>query len=164
MMCAPVLSNAVLYSSANHPCSSPSSIDDRNMYRLLCVLLQRRECKDFITLYNCSTWAQVKRFQVSTMDAADISWSPDGTCLAVWDSLLTYKVLVYNTEGACQGSYSAYNDALGVRTVTWSPGGDVLAVGSYDQVRVTTAEGDGAHAMNLCVCACQTVSTAPDIY
>ena len=31
------------------------------------------------------------------------------------------------------GDYSAYQDALGVKAVTWSPSGQFLAVGSYDQ-------------------------------
>ena len=30
-------------------------------------------------------------------------------------------------------SYSAYDDALGIKTVRWSPTGQLLAVGSFDQ-------------------------------
>jgi WD40 repeat protein len=68
------------------------------------------------------------------MDAADISYSPDGSCIAVADSCLCYKVLVYGLDGALLGEYSAYGDALGVRKVKWGPDGQLLAVGSYDQV------------------------------
>ncbi len=32
-------------------------------------------------------------------------------------------------------TYSAYQDSLGVKGVSWSPSGDLLALGSYDQVR-----------------------------
>jgi hypothetical protein len=38
------------------------------------------------------------------------------------------------SDGACLGSFSAYDDALGAKAAAWGPGGDVLAVGSYDQV------------------------------
>lgn len=124
------------------------------------------------------------RFQIDTLDAADLAWSPDGAKLAVWDSPLSFKVgaggagalqrhprrqrliaalsqalrahrcgpqavnpahhlrvlppqvLVHDAgDGSLLGSFSAYDDALGVKAVTWAPGGDALAVGSYDQVR-----------------------------
>jgi WD40 repeat protein len=45
------------------------------------------------------------------------------------------RVLLHGPDGGSLGSYSAYTDGLGIRRVEWSPGGDVLAVGSYDQVR-----------------------------
>jgi WD40 repeat protein len=86
-------------------------------------------------LYNSSGWELQARVQLQTMDAADIAWSPDSSKLAVWDSPLTYAVHVLGPDGASLGSYSAYGDGLGVRSVSWSPGGDLLAVGSYDQVR-----------------------------
>lgn len=68
------------------------------------------------------------------MDAADLAWSPDSSKLAVWDSAFTYNVLVLAADGSSLGSYSGYQDGLGIRSVGWSPGGDLLAVGSYDQV------------------------------
>jgi hypothetical protein len=83
------------------------------------------------------------------MDAADIAWSPDSSKLAVWDSPLTYAVHVLGPDGASLGSYSAYGDGLGVRSVSWSPGGDLLAVGSYDQVREVWGVVWG------CVCCCE---------
>lgn len=74
------------------------------------------------------------RIAATTQDLADLAWSPDGSCFAVWDILLTYKLLIYSSSGHCLASYSAYQDALGIRTVQWSPDGQMLAVGSYDQV------------------------------
>jgi hypothetical protein len=44
---------------------------------------------------------------------------------------------VFSGEGRPQGSYEAYNDALlGVRGCSWNASGQLLAVGSYDEVRV----------------------------
>lgn len=33
------------------------------------------------------------------MDAADLCWSPNGSCIAVQDSVLTYKVFVMRPDG-----------------------------------------------------------------
>lgn len=99
-----------------------------------CHSLQRKECKDYVSLYQCSSWQQLKQFQVDTADAADLQWSPDGSTLAVWDTILTYRVFFYTADGAGLGRYAAYNDALGIRQVTWSPAGEFVAVGSFDQV------------------------------
>lgn len=75
------------------------------------------------------------RIATTTQDLADLSWSPNSKCFVVWDILLTYKLLVYDSAGRCLASYSAYKDALGIRTIQWSPDGSLLAVGSYDQVQ-----------------------------
>jgi WD40 repeat protein len=98
------------------------------------VPLQRKDCKDWLALYSTSGWELQTRVQLQTLDAADIAWSPDSSKLAVWDCALTYAVHVLGSDGSSLGSYSAYSDGLGVRSVSWSPGGDLLAVGSYDQV------------------------------
>jgi hypothetical protein len=44
------------------------------------------------------------------------------------------QVLVYSPDGRCLFKYSAYDNALGVKVVMWSPCGQFLGVGSYDQV------------------------------
>ncbi|WIA32488.1 hypothetical protein OEZ86_003307 [Tetradesmus obliquus] len=99
------------------------------------AVLERKDCKDWLALYSTSSgWELQARLQLPTLDAADLSWSPDSSKLAVWDSALTYAVHVLGADGEALGSYSAYGDGLGVRSVGWSPGGDLLAVGSYDQV------------------------------
>lgn len=112
-------------------------------------LPQRKDCKDWISVYSCSStagqpppsstsqqtaWTQRRHFQVTTMDAANIALTPDESLVAVADTCLAYKVLVYGLDGALVGTYSAYGDALGVRCVSWSPDSQLLAVGSYDQV------------------------------
>ena len=74
------------------------------------------------------------RIATTTQDLADLAWSPTSACFVVWDILLTYKLLIYDASGRCLASYSAYQDALGIRTIQWSPDGHLLAIGSYDQV------------------------------
>lgn len=88
-----------------------------------------------MSLVNCSDWSLRQRIAITTADLADLAWSPDSSRFVVWDTLLTYKLAIYTAEGHCLASYSPYQDALGIRTVQWSPDGQRLAVGSYDQVQ-----------------------------
>ncbi|KAF8071311.1 WRAP73 [Scenedesmus sp. PABB004] len=99
------------------------------------AVLERKDCKDWLALYSTAAgWPLQARVALGTLDAADLAWSPDGAKLAVWDSPLAYRVAVHASDGAPLGTYAAYDDGLGVRSVVWAPGSDLLAVGSYDQV------------------------------
>ena len=101
------------------------------------ALAERRDCKDFVTIFNCRDWQVFKNFPVETEDLTGLAWSPDGRVLCIWDSMLFYKVLLYSINGCLIAMYSAYEDALGVKCVRWSPTSQFLAIGSYDQrVRV----------------------------
>ncbi|CAD7696704.1 unnamed protein product [Ostreobium quekettii] len=97
------------------------------------AVAERNNCKDFLTILACSDWKTQVHFQLPTQDLADLCWSPSGDCLAVWDSLLTYRLLVYSSYGDQLANYTPYADALGIKTVHWSPCGQFIAVGSYDE-------------------------------
>ena len=97
------------------------------------ALAERRDCKDHISLFDCSQWQLVRHFPVETSDLAGLSWSPDAKVLCVWDSVLDYKVFLYSLDGRCLSTFSAYDHALGVKCVRWSPTSQFLAIGSFDQ-------------------------------
>ncbi|KAF0980699.1 hypothetical protein FDP41_013182 [Naegleria fowleri] len=97
------------------------------------ALAERRDCKDYISIIVTETWELVKHFPVRTKNLTDIKWSPDGRYLVVWDHPLDYSVTIYSPAGSEISHYSAYNDLLGVKTVKWSPNGQLLAIGSFDQ-------------------------------
>lgn len=97
------------------------------------LLAERRDCKDFCSIFACDNWQLIKHFEVETDNLEGISWSPNGTAFAVWESPLEYKVLVYNVDGQCVNKFQPSKWSLGVKTVGWSPSGQLLAIGSFDQ-------------------------------
>ncbi|KAL1559312.1 WD repeat-containing protein WRAP73 [Salvia divinorum] len=98
------------------------------------AICTRRDCKDYVNLLSCHTWEIMGVFSVDTLDLADIQWSPDDSAIVIWDSILEYKVLIYSPDGRCLSKYQAYESGLGVKSVSWSPCSQFLAVGSYDQM------------------------------
>lgn len=54
--------------------------------------------------------------------------------MAAWEGPLEYGVCLYSADGEYLSRYSAYSGALGIKSVAWSPSGQLLAIGSYDQV------------------------------
>ena len=44
------------------------------------------------------------------------------------------RCVVVTPQGRVCASYSAYEHSLGIKSTAWSPSGDLLALGSYDQV------------------------------
>ncbi|XP_057682364.1 WD repeat-containing protein WRAP73 isoform X2 [Corythoichthys intestinalis] len=97
------------------------------------ALAERRDCKDYVCLFVCDDWHLLRHFETETQDLAGLEWSPNGCVLAVWDSCLEYKVLLYSLDGRLLSTYSAYEWSLGVKCVTWSPSSQFLAIGSYDE-------------------------------
>lgn len=102
------------------------------------ALAESRECKDHVSIFSCSNnWELLHNFKVDTKDLNGIKWSPNGSLLCVWDSCEFYTVMVYGMDGHCFASYSPYKEryefGLGIKTVSWSPTGQFLAIGSYDE-------------------------------
>ncbi|RKP37808.1 WD40-repeat-containing domain protein [Dimargaris cristalligena] len=104
------------------------SSDDRFV-----AILERQESKDAVGVYSTDPWALQKQFTVDAIDIENIAWSPDDRYIAVWDSNVDYKVFIYNPLGILKRTYRAYEDGLGIKSVTWDPFSQFLAVGSYDQ-------------------------------
>ncbi|KAF5917412.1 hypothetical protein HPG69_007006 [Diceros bicornis minor] len=96
------------------------------------ALAERRDCKDYVSIFVCSDWQLLRHFDTDTQDLAGIEWAPNGCVLAVWDTCLEYKVLLYSLDGRPLSAYSAYEWSLGIKSVAWSPSSQFLAVGSYD--------------------------------
>lgn len=102
------------------------------IYRYM-ALAERRDGQDFISIFASNSWELLKHFESSTDDLCGLRWSPDSSVLCVWDNPLNYLVVLYSLDGRCLGKYSAYDYALGVKTLAWSPTCQFLALGSYDE-------------------------------
>ena len=105
----------------------------QNLFFRYMALAERRDCQDFISIFACNSWELVKHFEASTEDLSGIQWSPDSSVLCVWDTPLRYLVLLYSVDGRCLSSFSAYEYALGIKALTWSPSSQFLALGSFDE-------------------------------
>ena len=92
-----------------------------------------RKCRDCVSIFAINSWQLLKLFETDTDDLAGVKWSPDGRVLCVWEHCLWYKILIYTIDGRCLSTFKAYDWALGVKKVAWSPTSQFLAVGSYDQ-------------------------------
>lgn len=68
------------------------------------AIATRRDCKDFVNVLTADTWDLVTQFAVETADLADLHWAPDDGSIAVWDSLLDYKVGFHATPEYVSGS------------------------------------------------------------
>lgn len=96
--------------------------------------MQRSECKDVLTVYDAQSWQVLSRIFTSTQDAADLSWSPDSSCIAVWDNLAYGHLLeVYSPAGKHLASHDKGTHLLGIKSLAWSPSGQLLAIGGHDQ-------------------------------
>uniref|UniRef100_A0A8C3C9Q0 WD repeat-containing protein WRAP73 n=1 Tax=Cairina moschata TaxID=8855 RepID=A0A8C3C9Q0_CAIMO len=97
------------------------------------AVAERRDCKDFVSLFVCSDWQLLRHFDTETQDLFGIEWAPNGCVLAVWDTCLEYKILLYSLDGRLLSTYRAYEWSLGIKSIAWSPSSQFLAIGSYDE-------------------------------
>uniref|UniRef100_A0A4W5N7Q8 WD repeat containing, antisense to TP73 n=1 Tax=Hucho hucho TaxID=62062 RepID=A0A4W5N7Q8_9TELE len=97
------------------------------------ALAERRDCRDYVSVFVCDDWHLLRHFETETQDLAGVEWSPNGCVLAVWDSCLEYKVLLYSLDGRLLSTFSAYEWSLGIKSLAWSPSSQFLAIGSYDE-------------------------------
>ncbi|CAM9735982.1 unnamed protein product, partial [Hapterophycus canaliculatus] len=100
---------------------------------LIMAVATRRDCRDHVKLYNTTTWESLGEFTAETIDLVVVEFSPDGLTLCLQDTSLEYRVLFYSLAGDLVGRLEAYQHALGVKSMAWSPDGTLLSVGSYDQ-------------------------------
>ncbi|KAI9817446.1 MAG: hypothetical protein M1827_001056 [Pycnora praestabilis] len=105
------------------------------------ALLTRPGPHDLMSLHAPGTYKILRSIALPTTDAQSLKWSPCGRWIAICDSASSgYKVLVYTANGNLFKTYLGEeaddSRGLGVKDLEWSPSGDHLAVGGFNE-RVT---------------------------
>ncbi|KAF9015498.1 WD repeat-containing protein 8 [Cyathus striatus] len=98
------------------------------------VLAERHKSKETIGIYDASeSYKLVRHFPLSTSCLGSLSLSPNGNYLAVWEGSLEYKLYIVTLAGTTVASFSPEPDpGFGIRCVSWSPNGMMVAVGGWD--------------------------------
>lgn len=115
------------------PKYSKRGIAQSNNRKYLAVV-ERREHRDYIGVYRQEYWEPINRFKVDTVDLEDILWSKNDRVICCWDNPLEYRFLIYTPRGQKLAQFQAYENALGIKSLSFSPRSRFMAVGSYDQV------------------------------
>ncbi|KAG1442442.1 hypothetical protein G6F56_011059 [Rhizopus delemar] len=97
------------------------------------AVVHKRSGKDTLSIYHSASFVLLESFEVGTVDLENIKWSPDSSCLAVWDNCLYNTLIIYRPDGYICTTYNGYEFGLGIKMVNWSQNGKFLAIGNHDQ-------------------------------
>uniref|UniRef100_A0A0X3Q1Q8 WD repeat-containing protein WRAP73 n=1 Tax=Schistocephalus solidus TaxID=70667 RepID=A0A0X3Q1Q8_SCHSO len=115
-----------------YPKACPKNLAFSPGGRYLC-LLERRDLQDCMSIFDCQLeWRLVVNVQLPTKDSCGLEWSPDGRYIAVYDSCLYDTVAIFTADGRHLHTFSmskGENYHLGVKSIAWSPSGQLLAIG-----------------------------------
>eukprot|EP00158_Paraphelidium_tribonemae_P008399 Partr_v1_DN28571_c0_g1_i2_m73991 putative WD repeat containing, antisense to TP73 len=87
--------------------------------------------KDYVSIVDVESMDVVKYFCVQpAVNIESMHWSPCGQFIAIVDTCLTWRVLIYSPVGRLLHSISSPPSGclLGVKAVQWSPSGQFLAL------------------------------------
>lgn len=101
------------------------------------AILTRPHAHDILMLLNPGDRGLIKSVELPTVDAQEVTWSPDGRWLAIRDAASTgHRLLIYTADGHLFKMYSNEENTndigLGLKRLEWSPLHGVLALGDYN--------------------------------
>lgn len=101
------------------------------------AILTRPHAQDILMLLSPGDHGLIKSVELPTVDAQEVSWSPDGRWLVMRDAASSgHKVLIYTADGhlfkMCSGEGNTDAIGLGIRHMEWSPLHVMLALGDYN--------------------------------
>ncbi|CAF2516268.1 unnamed protein product [Rotaria sp. Silwood2] len=116
---------------------SPKSYIFNSSKPYMALVERRNDSTDHISIFNYSTnWSMIAHFHVNELeDLQGIQWSPSDDVLCLWENCYEYKIVFYTLDGKLLNIYKPENDhlSLGVRCAQWSPTGQVMIVGDYEE-------------------------------
>lgn len=60
------------------------------------ALLEKHDCKDYLSVYYTRDWKMVNTFALDLFDTVEIKWSPNNAYLTAWDNCINYRILVFS--------------------------------------------------------------------
>lgn len=103
------------------------------------AVLTRPAAQDVLMLLNPGNHELITSIELPTVDAQEVSWSPDGCWLVVRDAASSgHKVLIYTADGHLFRTYTGTGDddniGMGIKRLAWSPLSMHLALGDYNDI------------------------------
>ncbi len=90
-----------------------------------------------IAIYDCSDWEEVNRMATRCSEVAGVAWEPTkGGRLAVWNGALESVFQIFTSGGTLIMDHSDETSGMGVRTLRWSPCGQLLLVAMHGERRL----------------------------
>lgn len=101
------------------------------------AILTRPATQDILMLLSPSKHELIISVDLPTVDAQEVSWSPDGCWLAIRDAAGSgHKVLIYTADGQLFKTYPGVVDdvsiGLGLKCMAWNPSTRGLLLGDYN--------------------------------
>lgn len=81
------------------------------------ALLEKHDCKDYLTVYFTKDWKVVNTYFLELFDSAEVRWSPNDSVITVWDNCVNYRLLAYCHITGLKKKYEPYTYALGIKSV-----------------------------------------------
>ena len=97
------------------------------------ALIEKHDCKEYLSVYYTADWKIVNSFQLDLFDAVEVRWAPNDAVIAVWDNCVNYRMLIFCHANGMIKKYEPYNDALGIKSVEFSNNSLFLGIGSFDE-------------------------------
>lgn len=77
-----------------------------SLYIFSCQKLTHKDLQQFTNKPKSEEmWKTEQAFHLAMNDAYDVTWAPDGSCLAVWEGLLEYKLQIYSPLGVLRATF-----------------------------------------------------------
>ena len=116
---------------------SPKSYVFSPLNSYMALVERRNDSTDHISIFDySSSWSMIAHFQPAEVeDLQGIEWSPIADVLCLWENSYEYKIGFYTLDGQLLNLYKPEGDrlSLGIRCARWSPTGQVIAVGDYEE-------------------------------
>ena len=122
------------------------------------AILTRPAAQDILMLLQPGSHELIKSVEMPTIDAQEVSWSPDGNWIAVADTASSgYKVLIYTADGhlykTISNSTNNVDISLGVKCIKWNPSTDSFLIGDNNDNIMVFSKNNASPSVDVIACS-----------